>query len=71
MKKDGGHTGSTFEESMRIYTYWHLRLLIPAQRERKRQREEISGSNTGFFQARERHTPNRRLEKHNTYAAKR
>ena len=68
-KKDGGHTGSTFEEYMRIYTYWHLRLLIPAQRERKRQREEKSPNSAGFFQVRERHTPHRRLERSNTYAA--
>ncbi|MDP1574724.1 MAG: prolyl oligopeptidase family serine peptidase [Coxiellaceae bacterium] len=70
-KKGGGHTGTSFEECMRVYTYWHLRLLAPAQRERKRQREENNGSTAGFFQAHERHAPHRRLEKRDAYAAKR
>ncbi|MCX7124481.1 MAG: prolyl oligopeptidase family serine peptidase, partial [Gammaproteobacteria bacterium] len=68
-KKEGGHTGSSFEECMRIYTYWHLRLLVPAERERKRLREENSDNKTGFFQTRERQAPHRRLEKEKTAEA--
>lgn len=69
-KKDGGHAGVSFEECIRIYTYWHLQLLIPAQRERKRQREEAGENTAGFFQGHERHASHRRLAREHTNAAK-
>lgn len=69
-KKDGGHEGSSFEEFIRIFTYWNLQLLIPAQRERKRQREETNETTAGFFKVSERHMPHRRLAKEHTHAAK-
>ncbi|OGT49161.1 MAG: hypothetical protein A3E82_09435 [Gammaproteobacteria bacterium RIFCSPHIGHO2_12_FULL_38_11] len=46
-KNNGGHTGISFEDCIRLYTYWHLRLLIPAQR--KRNRDEYSDNDRLHF----------------------
>ncbi|MCX7121107.1 MAG: prolyl oligopeptidase family serine peptidase [Gammaproteobacteria bacterium] len=59
-RKTGGHSGGEFNDLIRQYTYWHLQLLIPAQR--KRSRDEAENNAAGFFQNPSRHAPCRRLE---------
>ena len=48
-KPDGGHKGVAFSEEIRKYTYWYFHLLAPAQKARKRARQENSNNRARLF----------------------
>lgn len=62
-KKDGGHENKSSLDEIREFTFWHLKLLYPAQQARKKA-NVIKRSRQTFFETEDRHAPKRRLERH-------